>query len=133
MREPKAHIEDRLNLRRYLIIGSMLALFFGILVYKDATLPKWLILMLGIVGLGGLFFKGFRSPELVMLVLVCYIPFSKVLVGDFGGVLMALNLTNILVIFLLVGWFLRSQEKKLPFWDNSPLNFLIYISIFIDI
>ncbi|MCM8773779.1 MAG: O-antigen ligase family protein [Candidatus Omnitrophica bacterium] len=120
-----------MNLKRYFIIAGIISCFFALLVAKDISLPPLLIIILGFVGLGFIFFRGMDKPQIPLLILTCYIPFSKILVGDFGTNFRALNFTNILTIIILIGWFLKSQRENLPFWEESPLNKLIYLFIFL--
>lgn len=122
--------ESQGSLKGYFIAGTILVLFFAYLIAKDATIPHWLILILGVFGSGFLLFKSIGSPELVLLILVCYLPFSKFLVGDFNRLLLGLNLTNILTIFIFTGWFFKSKENNFKFWDKNELNSLLYIFIF---
>jgi len=120
-----------MSLKKYFIVAGIISLFFAFLVTEDVSLPSWLILMLGLGGLGFILFKGIDKPQIPLLVLACYIPFSKILVGDFGTNLRALNFTNILTAIALVGWFIRSKKEGLPFWEKSLLNKLIYLFMFL--
>jgi len=122
-----------MNLKKYFIFAGILSAFFAFLVAKDVSLPSWLILLFGLAGLGIIFFKGMDKPEIPFLILVCYVPFSKILVGDFGTNLRALNFTNLLTIMALIGWLMKSQKKGYPFWEKSPLNKLIYLFMFLGL
>jgi len=122
-----------MNLKKYFIFAGILSIFFAFLVAKDVSLPSWLILMLGLGGIGIILFKGMDKPEIPLLILTCYVPFSKILVGDFGTNLRALNFTNILTAMAFIGWFMQSKKEGLPFWEKSPLNKLIYFFIFLEL
>lgn len=124
-------MEEKNSSKITLILFFILLFFFAYLVAKEISLPDWLILFLGIVGTGILFLKCLSKPEFGLYVLAVYIPFSKILVGDFGGIMRALNLTNILVICILIGWFFKSRTTGQPFWEKSSLNLLIYLFIFV--
>ncbi len=103
------------------LVGVLFVGFLTFIVYKDVSLPK--PVLLGGAFLGGLFLfiKSLKSPSTAFSVMVCYIPFSKTLVGDFGGALKALNLTNILMVFVLTGM-MASLGKGRKLFEKNALN-----------
>lgn len=111
------------------IIMAMIAFALSVIVIKEIQLPKIVLIMGALVAGALLFFKGMSQPEIVTYVLVAYMPFSKVLVGDFGGFSQALNVTNFLVGFILVVWFSGRYAQGEPKWTSSPLNGLIGLFI----
>ena len=48
-----------------------------------------------------------EDVEMLLFIFLLYIPFQKVLPGDFGGAAKAVNFTNALLILLLLGWLTR--------------------------
>jgi putative inorganic carbon (hco3(-)) transporter len=111
------------------IIMAMIAFAFSVIVIKEVQLPKAVLVAGALVAGAVLFIKGMSQPEIVTYVLVAYMPFSKVLVGDFGGFSQALNVTNFLVGFILIAWFSGRYAKGESLWTGSPLNGLIGLFI----
>src|SRR3990167_5729228 len=99
--------------------------FFGVLVMKEVSLPSSVVLAFGVLGLFALLAVGLQSPEIPLYVLVAYLPFSKVLVGDFGTQATALNLTNILCLWLFAAHVLRQMAKGQPIFAGTPLNRIV--------
>ena len=111
------------------ILMAMLAGFFGYIVTKEVQLPPAILIIGFLVGGAVLFVKGMSQPEIVTYVMVAYLPFSKVLAGDFGGFTQALNATNLLVGFILITWISGRYAQGEPLWTSSPLNGIIGIFI----
>jgi putative inorganic carbon (hco3(-)) transporter len=86
--------------------------------YRHVYLPSMFIL--GVALLGGVWClkTAVQNVEKLLFVFLLYIPFQKVLPGDFGGVAKALNFTNVLLILLLVGWLMRPSVED----DSSSRN-----------
>ncbi len=90
-------------LPRRMITGLLaIILVMGYLVQTDREFPRLLIAIMSLFGAMVVFSMGLRKPEIPLYALVAYLPFSKLLAGDFGGIMMALNLTNILIVIVLV-------------------------------
>lgn len=108
---------------------AVMALAFGYIVMKDVIVPTWM--MVTAIAIGGfvLFFIGINRPQVVTYVLVAYLPFSKVLVGDFGGMAAAFNLTNLLMLFIFVVWMTGRYSQNEPMWLKTPLNVPIVLFI----
>ena len=95
---------------------------FGVLIVKEISLPQPVILGFGIAGLLGLFMTGLQSPEVPFYVLVAYIPFSRILVGDFGTQAYALNMTNILTIWVFAGYLMKRASQGKPIFQGTAFN-----------
>lgn len=99
----------------------------GYIVTKDASIPP-LVITIGAVIIGTLLVvRGISNPQIVTYALVAYLPFSKILPGDFGGAAFGLNFTNLLMLFILFVWFTGRFASDEPVWLASPLNFPIYL------
>ncbi len=110
------------------MMGWIAVIFiFGFIVQRDISMPSWVILAGALITFFALFALSLRSPLPAFLVLACYIPFSKVLVGDFGGIAKALNFTNILMIFVLMGMFAQFAGKGKPLFEKNSLNIPIFM------
>ncbi len=94
----------------------------ALVVQAQVELPP--VVLIGLVGGAalGLFTVGLTRPEVSLLAVAAYMPFSKVLVGDFSGFMTAFNLTNILLILVLMGHVFRSMAQRRPLFESSPLN-----------
>lgn len=104
---------------------SCMALGLGYIILKEVSLPPW-VMAIGAIG-GGItiLILGVSRPEVITYVLIAYLPFSKVLDGNFGGAAMALNLTNILMIFIILAWITGKYADGEPLWRSTPMNFAI--------
>ncbi|MBN1587676.1 MAG: O-antigen ligase family protein [Candidatus Omnitrophica bacterium] len=118
--------ETQVDLKLFGILAAIVCCL-AILVEKETQLPKGVLLMAGALGIGGLLISAFRSPNLPVYALTVYLPFNRVLVGDFGGGVTALNLTNILVGILLISWLSTGRKKENKFWTKSPLGIPVFL------
>ncbi len=107
-----------------------LGIFACILAYiitKEISLPPY-VLVLGAIFSGiVLFLKGMTNPEIITYVLVAYLPFSRRLNGDFGGAAGVINLTNLLMGFLIIVWMSGKKSDREPLWLQTSLNVPIYL------
>lgn len=110
----------------YLLLG-LLGIFLAFIVTKEVVLPP-VVLILGTLAIGvALFVVGISRPHVIIYVLVAYLPFSKVLAGDFGGLAMAFNFTNLLMGFVIISWIMGKFSTDEPAWISTPLNFPLYL------
>lgn len=104
-------------------LGVSLAVFsFAWLIRKEVQLPAAFLWGLGGVGLALLFLAALRRPECSLYALAAYVPFNRVLVGDFGTGWMGLNLTNILMGLATLGWLTRAAANRRPLIRGTALN-----------
>ena len=102
--------------------------FLGVIIIKEITLPPAVILVIGGLGLLGLFMTSLQTPAIALYMLVAYLPFSRLLTGDFGTNAYALNLTNILTILVFIGYSMHSSGKKEEKTSSSsPFNGLVWL------
>ena len=107
--------------RRWWPLMALIGLF-GFLVVKEVQIPSSLLAAFAGLGLVVLLFLGLRSPELCLYVLIAYVPFSGVLVGDFGTQAMAFNLTNVLTAAVLIAHALRQTASNQPAFQGAPMR-----------
>lgn len=112
-----------------ILFMAVMALAFSYVITKEVVIPSWIIAASALAGGIVLFTMGIHRPEVVTYVLVAYLPFSKVLVGGFGGLAMALNLTNLLMLFIFMVWMTGKFAHDEPLWLSSPLN--VPVALFI--
>ena len=113
--------------KKSLLVWIFVVFTFGYIVQRDVSLPSWAILGVASVGFMILFIKSMESPFPALCCLAAYIPFSKILVGDFGGRITALNFTNILMIFALMGMLAQAASQKKMLFGKNALNIPILI------
>jgi O-antigen ligase len=101
--------------------------FFGFLIVKEVSLPSEVIMAFGGLGLLGLLMMGLQSPEIPLYVLVAYLPFSRLLVGDFGTEAYAFNMTNILTLWVLLGHAMRQGSRGEPVFQGSALSKAVWL------
>lgn len=100
---------------------------FAILIVKEVSLPPAVMLSVGVVGLFALLIVGLQSPELPLYVLVAYLPFSRLLTGDFGTNAYAFNMTNILTGWVLMSYGLQRISSGQPLFQGTPLNVAVWL------
>ena len=95
-----------------LALAVVLPLAAIIAPYRHVHLPQTFILAVAI--LGGLYcFKlAIDDAEQLIFVFLLYIPFQKVLPGDFGGAARAANFTNAFLLLLSFGWLMRPKNLQ---------------------
>ncbi len=111
--------------RIWLMIGAIG--LFAVLVAKEIAIPSAILGLLAGIGLLGLFMLGVQSPEIPLYMLVAYLPFSRKLVGDFGTMALAFNLTNILTVWVLLAYALKRLSQHQPLFQGTPLNRVIWL------
>ena len=91
-------------LSRGLLLGMLLVIGgLAFIVQTELQIPTLIIASVGAVGLVILMLVSLARPEIPLYLLAAYLPFSKQLAGDFGGVMTALNLTNLFLIIIFLG------------------------------
>ncbi len=110
------------------IFGLLLAVgFLGYLVTTDAQISPMLIATIGGMGFLALFFASFKNPELPVLGLVAYLPFSKILPGDFGGAAAGINMTNLFMAMIVMGWSATASAEKRKMVESHALHWPIFL------
>jgi O-antigen ligase len=109
------------------ILLSVIVAIFGIISALDIYLPRTLNIAIVIIGGVTLFYLGFVKPEYSLLFLVAYLPFSEVFIGQFGIEVVGLNITNILMSIVIIGWIFNTTLKNERLFHKSTLNPLIII------
>ncbi len=112
-----------------IFLMAVMALTFSYIITKEVVVPSWIIITAALIGGIILFSIGINHPHVVTYVLVAYLPFSKVLVGGFGSLAMALNLTNLLMLFIFVAWMTGKFSGDEPLWLSTPLNLPVTLFI----
>lgn len=109
------------------ILFIIVIVVFGFIIAKDIALPKAITLPIAVVGLGVLFYGSFTNSHFSLMILAAYLPFSKILIGRFGAEMVGLNLTNILMIIVILGWIFNAVSKGQKVFDKSSLNLIVIL------
>ncbi len=120
---------DRVSWKPLVGFG-ILILLLAYLIEKEVSLPQPAILAIAVFGGVALLFSSLVHPEIAMYLLAAYIPFNRILPGDFGRSMTALNLTNILCAVAILGWLSRALQKG-GLSNKSSLNFPILLFAFL--
>ncbi len=107
---------------RVLAFALVAALALGLLLRSDVEIPGVVIAGVGGLGLLGLMLWSLIRPEVALYVLAAYLPFCKLLPGDFGGFMTAFNLTNLLFLVVIVTWLFSSLARGRPLLEFHPLH-----------
>lgn len=110
----------------YILFFIIISLFAFITI-KDVVLPKPVIISIATIGLIALFYGSFFRTEFALLILTAYLPFSKVFIGQFGAGITGFNLTNILMISVILVWILNALAKGKKIFSKSTLNLVIIL------
>ena len=104
-RRPSVAVVEEAPLPRKLLMGLLfMALVFGYLIISETELPSQFLLFGAGLAFLLLFMVGMRRTDIPLYVLVAYLPFSKMLAGDFSGFMTAFNLTNLLLVLVVMSW-----------------------------
>lgn len=123
IRRPKTASPATPPVSRKLIIGFIfIVLILGYLTQTEREFPTLIIAAISLLGLVGVFAMGMQRPEIPLYVMVAYLPFSKFLAGDFGGLAVGLNLTNMLVIVILMCFIANAATEGKLRWEGHGLH-----------
>jgi putative inorganic carbon (HCO3(-)) transporter len=92
---------------------------------KEISLPSLVVMSFGGLALLGLLMVGVQDPRVPLYVLVAYLPFSLELVGDFGTQATALNMTNILILWVPIGHVASCLSRNEPLMTGTSLSKVI--------
>ncbi|MBI4387597.1 MAG: O-antigen ligase family protein [Candidatus Omnitrophica bacterium] len=113
-----------------IVFMTILACSLAYIITKEVEIPTMVMVAVGLAIGVFLLVKGLSKPAVVTYVLVAYLPFSKELAGDFGGLATAFNFTNILMGFVMLVWLSGRFSAGEPLWLSSRLNVPIYLFLF---
>lgn len=123
IRRSKTAAQPAPPVSRKLLAGFMfVVLILGYLTMTEREFPTLVIAAISMLGLVGLFALGMKRPEIPLYVMVAYLPFSKLLAGDFGGLAVGLNLTNLLVIIILMCFIANASTEGQLRWEGHALH-----------
>ena len=106
---------------------TLVVCFLAFTISKNVALSPFFLIIATLIGGAYLLMRGISRPEIITYALVAYLPFSKELAGDFGGLAMAFNFTNLLMTFVMIVWLTGKFAQDEPLWLATPLNFPILL------
>ena len=99
-------------------------LFFVMIGYFHLSIPILTYLLIGGVGIPALINGIMFDPNILLIVAATYLPFNLLLPGTFGGFATAFNLTNVVLIAILISLVISKKA-------NSGKNYSISKSIMV--
>ena len=118
-------LRETLDERVAVLTGA--AIILAALVLKEGHVSS-LLLFAGSAACGLAFARwAWRKPELGFYALVAYIPFRKVLVGDFGLGIPGLNFTNLLMAWLALTCLLAYRANRRVWLETTPLHVVLLL------
>jgi O-antigen ligase len=126
--QPATELESRHQKQRlFLAIGLVALLTLVLTPYRGVYLPKMVVLIGGIGAILTLLAVSVRRVDFAVMLLVGYIPFSRILVGDFDGLFIGLNAFNILFLVVLWGLVNRQLRDAGLFFTTLDFPLLLYM------
>ena len=117
------------NFLLYTILLPFL-IFLGLLSMHTITLSRPLLITIGIIGIVVISILALTDLYKLLLIFVLYLPFSKILPGDFGTGTWALNLTNIFLLLILLSLGIEKLKSGLNFIPKSSITIPVIIFCF---
>lgn len=114
------------NYTTYFIFAFFIFII-GIILTLDIRLPKFITIPIAIIGLSGLFYVSFVKPQVSLLILTAYLPFSRLIIGKFGTEITGLNFSNILLFIVITGWVFNSLSRGLNLSSKASLSPVIVV------
>lgn len=124
--------KSQLNLKKYLIFAIGI-LSFAFLATFDIRIPRIVLIAFGALAIIVLFFASLNRVETALLALTLYIPFSRIIDGDFGFTMRGLNLTNILMLIIIFGWMSQASRNNERFFTHTPLNIPLFLFLLLSL
>ena len=104
--------------------------FMGVVAAFDLNVPTAALFVISAVVFFGLLQKSLINPVYGLIALAAFIPYSKAIAGNLGGMIPGMNYTTVLTIITLIGFFFNSKNNQK--FDPLPLetSFRRLLSIF---
>ncbi len=122
-RRPASILEEDRPLSMHLILVMLGVIgVLGYVVLSEAHIPSYVLGLGCVLGGTALFFVSQVRPEITLYLLAAYLPFSKQLAGDFGGLMTALNLTNIFLVIVIWNWFVSAGSSRGSMFEPNRMH-----------
>ncbi len=110
-----------------------IVLFMGFVAADDVNVPRPVLLLLSAVVFYSLLQKTLVRPIFGLVALAAFIPYSKAIAGNLGGMIPGMNYTTVLTLITLVGFFSNSKNLEkhavLPFEATFRRLLLLFCAI----
>lgn len=97
-----------------------IVVFMGVVAAFDVGVPTIVLLVLSAAVFFSLLQKSLTHPVYGLLGLIAFIPYSKTIAGNLGGMIPGLNYTTVLTLITLIGFF--SNSSRLAKYPVLPLE-----------
>ncbi|MFH1023642.1 MAG: O-antigen ligase family protein [Planctomycetota bacterium] len=115
----------------FLVLGFALTLTGITVPYRGVHIPFPVMVALGFLFTGYCLRLALEDFHKIMLLFAVYIPFQKELAGDFGGLLRAFNMTNILILTMALGWFSQSFLEGRSVYKRRSADLPVFLFMFL--
>ena len=95
-------------------------LFMGFVAADDVNVPRAVLLILSAVVFYALLQKTLIRPVYGLVAMACFMPYSKAIAGNLGGMIPGMNYTTVLTLITLTGFWVNS--KKIQKYKSLPLE-----------
>ena len=96
----------------------VVTVFMGLVAAFDLNIPTVVLLVLSVWIFSVLLQKSLIQPSYGMIALTAFIPYSKAIAGNLGGLIPGMNFTTVLTIITLIGFF--SNSNKIQKYEVLP-------------
>lgn len=111
------------------IFGGVFLFFIITYPYRDISIPSLGLAMGGLLGMLGLMSISWAKPQdyWASIVFCIYIPFSGQYPGDFNNLLMGVNMTNLLLIPVILQWAMQRGHLNEPLFRFHAVDLPILL------
>ena len=111
-------------------------LFMGAVAAMDLNVPTSALFVISAVVFYALLQKALVQPVYGLVALACFMPYSKAVAGNLGGMIPGMNYTTVLTLITLVGFYVNA--KKIQKHEALPLEasfrrLLIFFSLIVAV
>lgn len=122
-----------LKYRKSLLAVQAANLIFVLIGYKHLSMPVLTMFVMGAVGIPLIIYSVMYDTNVSLLIATVYLPYNLLLPGTFGGILKALNVTNIILIALVIALFIGKNKAAASAQRRNPAVILVILFMAISI
>ncbi len=119
--EPQINAQSHDDIKLYFLFFAMISVLVFILA-KEISLPRVVTIPIAVIGVFAFIYTSFAKPHISLLILTAYAPFSRVITGQFGTQIVGLNLTNIMIIFIFIGWAFYASMNERELFTRASIS-----------
>lgn len=109
-----------------MIVGFVLFMAALELPYRQIHLPRDVLIVMAVIALFAILFISLEHHFISLLILAAYLPFSKILAGDFEKFMTGFNLTNQFTAIVVGGWLAQSAFHHRRLFYSSPPDIPVF-------